>query len=66
MEAISRGPVSLLYFTVQRDDFDNLHPQPALPVLSCDAGLHRRRRIHLHTVARNRSAGSKVLGGPRM
>ena len=28
MEAISRGPVSLLYFTVQRDDFDNLHPQP--------------------------------------
>lgn len=28
MEAISRGPVSLLYFTVQRDDFANPHPQP--------------------------------------
>ena len=28
MEAISGGSVSLLYFTVQRDDFDNLHPQP--------------------------------------
>jgi hypothetical protein len=28
MEVISRGPVSLLYFTVQRDDFANLHPQP--------------------------------------
>ena len=28
MEAISRGPVSLLYFTVRRDDFANLHPQP--------------------------------------
>ena len=28
MEAISRGPVSLLYFTVQRDDFANLYPQP--------------------------------------
>ena len=27
-EADSRGLVSLLYFTVQRDDFDNLHPQP--------------------------------------
>jgi hypothetical protein len=28
MEGISRGPVSLLYFTVERDDFANLHPQP--------------------------------------
>jgi hypothetical protein len=28
MERIDRGPVSLLYFTVQRDDFANLHPQP--------------------------------------
>jgi hypothetical protein len=28
MEAISRGPVSLLYFTVQRDDFANLYPRP--------------------------------------
>jgi hypothetical protein len=28
MEAISRGPVSLLYFTVQLDDFANLHPHP--------------------------------------
>ena len=28
MEAINRGPVRLLYFTVQRDDFDNLHRQP--------------------------------------
>ena len=28
MEAISRGPVSLLYFTVQLDDFANLYPKP--------------------------------------
>ena len=28
MEPISRGSVSLLYFTVRRDDFANLHPQP--------------------------------------
>jgi hypothetical protein len=28
MEPISRGPVSLLYFTVQRDDFANLYPKP--------------------------------------
>jgi hypothetical protein len=28
MKPISRGPVSLLYFTVRRDDFANLHPQP--------------------------------------
>jgi hypothetical protein len=28
MEAIRRGPVSLLYFTVRRDDFANLHPRP--------------------------------------
>jgi hypothetical protein len=28
MEAINRGPVSLLYFSVQLDDFANLHPQP--------------------------------------
>jgi hypothetical protein len=28
MEAISRGPVSLRYFTVQRDDFANLYPKP--------------------------------------
>ena len=28
MERIPRGPVSLLYFTVRRDDFVNLHPRP--------------------------------------
>ena len=28
MERISRGPVSLLYFTVRRDDFANLYPRP--------------------------------------
>ena len=28
MEPISRGPVSLLYFTVQLDDFANLYPKP--------------------------------------
>lgn len=28
METISRGPVSLLYFTVRRDDFANLYPRP--------------------------------------
>ena len=28
MEAISRGPVNLLYFTVQLDDFANLYPKP--------------------------------------
>ena len=28
MEAISRGAVSLLYFTVQLDDFANLYPKP--------------------------------------
>ena len=28
MESINRGNVSLLYFTVRRDDFANLEPQP--------------------------------------
>ncbi len=28
MEAIRRGPVSLVYFTVRWDDFANLHPHP--------------------------------------
>src|SRR5260370_13966019 len=28
MEPISRGNVNLLYFTVRRDDFANLEPQP--------------------------------------
>jgi hypothetical protein len=28
METINRGPVGLLYFTVRRDDFANLYPQP--------------------------------------
>jgi len=28
MEPIRRGPVSLVYFTVRRDDFANLHPHP--------------------------------------
>jgi hypothetical protein len=28
MEAIRRGPVSLLYFTVRRDGLANLHPRP--------------------------------------
>jgi hypothetical protein len=32
MEAIVRGPVSLLYFTVERDDFANLFPKPQIPI----------------------------------
>ena len=28
MEKINRGSVSLLYFTVRWDDFDNLYPRP--------------------------------------